>query len=707
MNYETKIEEAKTSLELAFECALEEFEAHFLSEQVSDKLMNSVREGIESLNIRFRDLVDAAVYKKESKLVRDITNTINRCTRPTLTAHLKSCNKAYVDSLVVKASEVMKDVIIPSGHNYNDNSSVQTIVTEAGKGAIGDLMGVVVGLIAAVVAAQVAVTTQTVLIAFTTTVINPAGIIVAVVAGVVAVFFGKKLLNPAARLKKKLSEELVPLFSNRPPTDWQQPGILHKLWKDEIYPARKDDFQRIWTGSEPDGSAVYDDYGKPFDGLEGILRRNLEKRRKRAIPVNLPKSISDHFGKKDALLKREIARYWRKLPQVPEDAFVVAVVGPTSAGKSTLLNLLLGNQFIEERISEHTTPCPILLRQSEKAELKAFKEGRKSPDIQFFPDKFEAVPESFGEDMLGWIEKTALNRGGLNPKDREVFWGKLPSIKPLQRIEVGYPVGWLPGNCMLADLPGVEGHYQDDTYEKAYELTELSRVWMARADVVIFVLRHEQVRLANCYRFIQEFEQKERPMAVLISRMDELDLLELGVETPEAGRDLVLKEVLSFFHENGIEAVDEENVFLGASRLKSDSWEFDQQGRHIQQLALGDLARLGLWLAQKLENCEHEGNRLERQYQADQEIRQYVYQQFTGHIAPLVAKALDGIGWSTPDDFNEIISGENAFEWVEWALTDRKNEQSLAPTRKRVKRLYEIRDQIIEEALCMLRIPKL
>lgn len=708
-NYQSIIPESRTRLKGALDSALQQYERRFLSDDFSEKLADSVRQGVESLEIGFKDLAGAAWKKEKSELVSSITKTLARRTRPILAAHLKRCNKEYVRTIQDAGIEVLNDVITmhPSKMFGSDvDTSLRNMTSGAGVSAVADLVGVMVGVIGTIIAAQAVVTTQTTLLVFTSTVVNPLGIVGLIAAGIAALFFGKNLMNPGARIKRKLCEELVPIFSNRRPEGNQKAGILYDLWEKEIYPAHKDDFQRLWSGTHPGGSPVMDESGKPFEGLEITLRKALEKRWKRVISANLPKAISDKFEIEDAPLKREIARYWRKLPQVPEDAFVVAIVGPTSAGKSTLMNLLLGNQFIEERISEHTTPCPILLRGGEKGELRAFKEGRKSALLEFAPGAVKPVPKLSSEAIHGWFEDTVLNRQGLKSDHKASFWKPLASISPLQRIEVTYPVEWMPENLVLADLPGVEGHFENEEYEKAYELTELSRLWMARADVVIFVLRREQVRLANCYRFLKEFEQKERPMAVLISHMDDLDLLEMNAEGPESGREVFLDEVLSFFRDNGIDGVDSENVFLGASRFKRDAWDIEPEGKRVQQLALQDIARLGRWLVNQLGDMENEHTRSLRQYQADQEIRRNVYEIFAAHLVPLTTEALGAINYLPPDNLMELLSGEDGLEWAEGLFWDHEKNKSYAPMPESVGRIFMIRDEILKAGLCMLRVPR-
>lgn len=706
--YEDQIAETKGKLEQAFAQALDQMEQDFLDDDFSDELMGAVEEGIWSLDISFSELLEAAVKKENSTLVKKITAKIRDCSEPLLEDHAEKCNQNYISNLKASCSAILQDIVVMTqpdicgGSSEQRHRDISEMTAGAGGMMMGSLLGSLIGIIGAVVAAEVAVTTQTVLFVFTTTVINPAGIVVAVVLGIFSLILGKNLINPSKRLKKKLVEDLTPRFCN----DWldeeHDPGLLFKLWYEHIRLDRESDFERVWRGKNPDGSRVRDVNDKPARALKEQLNKALEKRRKRRIPAKLPKGIAARFERREADLKKDLEDYWYKLPQVAEDAFVLAIVGPTSAGKSTLLNLLLGRQFIQEKASEHTTPCPILLRKGSDARVEAYREGRKTAVLELKAEGAEPVPD-MGEAWSGWLEQVMLNRAAMNPDHMKTFWNRLPEEPTLQRIEATYPVEWLPVNLVIADLPGVEGHFDEEGYKKAYELTQLSRMWMTRADAVLFVFGKEQVRLENCYRFIQEFEETQRPLAVFISHMDDLDLLEIGAESPESGREIFREEnLMPFLQDNGVQSLTSENVFLGASRFKHNKWGWDDQAKELQRLALEDSLRLGGWLVWLLETAQEPGTRSERQYLADQAIRQDIYDRFARYLAPMVTDGLAKMDLLPPDNVLEVLADREGLHYICGFFDPETDDTELQSIIAHAKRLYGIRDDLVRTGLCMM-----
>jgi GTPase SAR1 family protein len=157
----------------------------------------------------------------------------------------------------------------------------------------------------------------------------------------------------------------------------------------------------------------------------------------------------------------------------------VAIVGLIKAGKSTLMNALLGEAVVATGTVEATFNVNWLKYSSELYLLVHFKDGR------------EPEPKSFEE----------LQALTLRPKENQDY---LLSIK---YIEVGYPNPILQ-TLSLIDTPGLGSYYKDDSdntleFLKLHgqDITEISETQASNADAVLYLFSQS---IANADKSIIE-----------------------------------------------------------------------------------------------------------------------------------------------------------------------------------------------------------
>lgn len=141
----------------------------------------------------------------------------------------------------------------------------------------------------------------------------------------------------------------------------------------------------------------------------------------------LEKSLGD--------LKRSLEESKKRVK--PNDQYVVLVAGETSAGKSSVINLILGEDLLPSKtLSTTSTICELKYGEKPKVGVHYKPTGRKTPEPVFH--ELTDGSETYKEQ----IEKFVYIK-----EDREKA--------PYEKIELFFPHPLLKENVMIVDSPGV------------------------------------------------------------------------------------------------------------------------------------------------------------------------------------------------------------------------------------------------------------
>ncbi|XP_013396512.1 uncharacterized protein LOC106163463 isoform X2 [Lingula anatina] len=147
------------------------------------------------------------------------------------------------------------------------------------------------------------------------------------------------------------------------------------------------------------------------------------------------------------------------LHEADSPASAILVAGETSAGKSSLINLLLGEEVLPTSfISNTSVICEIKYDTQKRADVYRF--GSDTPDVTFPLEKTKSV-----EQLKPYLTQTDSSR------DVEVF--------EYERVEIFWPLDLLKHSVFLVDSPGV-GENQ--------RMTNLVQSYIPKASAFIYVI---------------------------------------------------------------------------------------------------------------------------------------------------------------------------------------------------------------------------
>jgi hypothetical protein len=180
---------------------------------------------------------------------------------------------------------------------------------------------------------------------------------------------------------------------------------------------------------------------------------------------------------RDLSLTDEAQKLRDRATQLREDRFRVVVVGEFKRGKSTLLNAMLGDQVLPQRVTE-ATAIITLIQYGEKPEARiVFVDGRVDDLLSI---------EAFRQHYELNLEDTAYNENDRNEaRDR---------FSVVDHAVLSYPVELCRHRVELVDSPGLGAH---DVR------TQRTRKFLPRADAVVFVLQATQFLAAEESHFLE------------------------------------------------------------------------------------------------------------------------------------------------------------------------------------------------------------
>ncbi|MFB5661713.1 dynamin family protein [Alteribacillus sp. HJP-4] len=183
----------------------------------------------------------------------------------------------------------------------------------------------------------------------------------------------------------------------------------------------------------------------------------------------------------------------RKLKvKAEEESFEVAFCGHFSAGKSTLLNRLLGNELLP------TSPIPT------SANIISIQNG---------PVGLK-VTKSTGE-IVKWEDEIPWNEARR--------WGM--DGKSVRMIDIYAPLPFLGAAGRILDTPGV------DSTDPDHQKVTMDRLYTS--DMVVYVTDYNHVQSDTNIRFLQQLSNEKKPIVLVINQIDKHEDKELSVQAFE------------------------------------------------------------------------------------------------------------------------------------------------------------------------------
>ncbi|WP_018132612.1 dynamin family protein [Effusibacillus pohliae] len=183
---------------------------------------------------------------------------------------------------------------------------------------------------------------------------------------------------------------------------------------------------------------------------------------------------------------RENARKLRQLAdKYEQDRFVIAFCGHFSAGKSSMINRLLGSRVLP------SSPIPT------SANVVTIENGPSRARVWRRDGSYFDVPLA---DLSKLQEYAA---------DGEV----------IETIRVQHPAGFLPDRVQLMDTPGIDS--TDDAHRVATESA------LHLADIVLYVMDYNHVLSEVNFRFTKTLKDSGKPVWLVVNQIDKHNELEL------------------------------------------------------------------------------------------------------------------------------------------------------------------------------------
>ena len=230
-----------------------------------------------------------------------------------------------------------------------------------------------------------------------------------------------------------------------------------------------------------------------------------------------------------------------RMDNLKNSKFSLAVAGEVKAGKSTLINALLGEEILPSDVLQ-TTSAIVEIFKSERSYLRVkYADGKEekiyddltTPDIDEakeklneickIPDEFRHIPTTLIDEYIAsqdaplqlteelireWEEKSGFNNlSGKIQFLNEYIASRPKSAIPVQ-IQFGYPLKWGFEELRIVDTPGVNaiGAVQD-----------LSFNYLEKSNAILFVHPIKPIESESFKKFVEKnISNRSREMLFLI-----------------------------------------------------------------------------------------------------------------------------------------------------------------------------------------------
>lgn len=207
-----------------------------------------------------------------------------------------------------------------------------------------------------------------------------------------------------------------------------------------------------------------------------------------------------------------------RIKEVKDGRYVLAVVGEAKAGKSTLINALLG---------EHVLPTGVL--QTSSAIVEICKSEKKYVEVQYADGHAEMVPDDPSTPNLDEASEHLRQIGAVKEE------GRPPADIPT-KITFGFPLKYAFDGLRLVDSPGVNalGGFQEATHG-----------YIREANAVLFVHSLDvQVESASFRNFVDKVVPKHtrETLFLVLTKSGKNSSDDIDMKVKEARR-LYTKEI--------------------------------------------------------------------------------------------------------------------------------------------------------------------
>lgn len=210
-----------------------------------------------------------------------------------------------------------------------------------------------------------------------------------------------------------------------------------------------------------------------------------------------------------------------RIKEVEDGRYVLAVVGEAKAGKSTLINALLGEPIL---------PTGVL--QTSSVIVEICKSEKKYTKVHYADGHDEMVPDDPSTPNLDEASEHLRQIGAVKDEYRgsqEYEEGRPPADIPT-KITFGFPLKYAFDGLRLVDSPGVNavGGFQDATHE-----------YIREAHAVLFAHSLDsQVESASFHNFVNDVvpEHTRETLFLVLTKSGSIPRAAMGVKVNEARR---------------------------------------------------------------------------------------------------------------------------------------------------------------------------
>lgn len=207
------------------------------------------------------------------------------------------------------------------------------------------------------------------------------------------------------------------------------------------------------------------------------------------------KSI-EHF--KVLGMENQVQKITKLRDKVRSDNFKVMVVGLFKAGKSTLINSMLGDEILPD----FATPCTAVINEvkysNNKKAVLYFKDPIPENSDERLPRKAKSHISKYGSEDIPTMEISVdeLEDYVVIPESQpDTDQGKAIQETPYEKVELFWPLDLLKNGVEIIDSPGL------NEFESR---TRITMNYLSNIDAVIFVLSALQPCGANEMEFIED-----------------------------------------------------------------------------------------------------------------------------------------------------------------------------------------------------------
>lgn len=213
--------------------------------------------------------------------------------------------------------------------------------------------------------------------------------------------------------------------------------------------------------------------------------------------LSLLNKTKDYYLKEEE--KNEIEVFSKLYENVKNEEFSIVVVGEFSAGKSTLLNALMGRRILPS-FSNETTATVNFLRHSEKSE------NGEAGKVFYSDGKQEIIKDSSLDTIMKYVSTKGDN-----------------VAKRVEHLDLYLDSDFLKDGVTLVDSPGLNG-----IADGHREITE-KQILKSHASIFLFNSDHPGSK--TDFEFLYELQKNVKTIIFVLNKIDEIK--EDEGETPE------------------------------------------------------------------------------------------------------------------------------------------------------------------------------